>query len=246
MARWIKPALLVLLLAGAALLYFVWLKDHLTAARVNETLQGLRDMRWAPAAVIAGYAVLTVLGMPGTVPSVLIGATYGVGLGFALVVAGSNLGAWGAFWVARTLGRGWIESKLKEGSKLRRLDAALRERGLLRVIQVRLIPLFPFNLLNFACGLTSVRFRDYALGTFLGMLPATFVVVYSSASLAALWLEGGTEDATTLILNVVVSLALLVVVSLAPAAYKRLTASKSPPAIQEEIPRDDGAGHGPR
>jgi len=228
MARWIKPAVFAMLMAGAALLYFLSLKHHLTAAKVNETLQSVRDTTWAPAAVIAGYAALTILGMPGTVPSVLIGATYGVGWGVTLVVAGSNLGAWGAFWVARTLGRGWIESKLKDGSKLQALDAALRERGLLRVIQVRLIPLFPFNLLNFACGLTSVRFRDYALGTFLGMLPATLVVVYSSASLAALWLEGKAEDATFLVLNAVVSLALLVVILLAPWVYRKLRRPEPP------------------
>ena len=86
-----------------------------------------------------------------------------------VVTAGALLSAAGAFGLSRSLGRRAVERV--DNDRLRRLDALLRRRGLLAVIGIRLVPLLPFNALNYLCGLTAVRTRDYIAGTVVGSCP---------------------------------------------------------------------------
>ncbi len=126
----------------------------------------------APIVFIVLYAVLTVLLFPGSVITAAGGVIFGVVLGTVFSVIGASLGAGAAFLVGRWLGRQQVERLA--GKRIGALDSWLGERGFVAVLYTRLIPLLPFNALNYALGVTSVSFRDYLSATVVGIIPGTF------------------------------------------------------------------------
>ncbi|MGE0161280.1 MAG: TVP38/TMEM64 family protein [Gemmatimonadales bacterium] len=166
-------------LAAVAIVGLVWL------ARTHAgDLPALIDQAAAtgPAAglLFAGlYAIATVAWVPGSVLTLAAGATFGLAGGTLYTLVGATLGAAAAFLVSRHLAREAIEAKLAAFPKLSALDDALALGGWRIVLLIRLSPLFPFNALNYALGLTRVRFRDYVTASFVGMAPGTFLYVYS-------------------------------------------------------------------
>lgn len=132
---------------------------------------------WAPVAFIVGYAIAAVALLPGSVLTLAGGAIFGLVRGTLYVFAGAVLGASAAFLVARYLARGFVEKKLAAYPKFAAVDRAIAREGRKIVFLLRLSPLFPFNLLNYALGLTRVRFVDYLIAS-LGMLPGTILYVY--------------------------------------------------------------------
>jgi uncharacterized membrane protein YdjX (TVP38/TMEM64 family) len=142
---------------------------------------------WGPIAMIATYVVATVALVPGTVLTVASGAIFGVVVGSLTAIAGANLGANGAFLVARALGRKRLEKWFRRSDRIEALDEVVGEQGLKIVALTRLAPVLPFNVLNYAYGVTRVRFRDYALGTLVAMIPFTvaYVVLGSVLGMAA-------------------------------------------------------------
>lgn len=154
---------------------------------------------WGPILFVLGYAVATVAFVPGSVLTMSAGAIFGLGKGTMLVFLGATLGTALAFLLARYAARSAIESRLANKPRFAAIDKAVARSGLKIVFLLRLSPAFPYNLLNYALGLTSVRFRDYILASF-GMLPGTFLYVYYGkiiGSLAAVTSgvqgEGGVE-----------------------------------------------------
>jgi uncharacterized membrane protein YdjX (TVP38/TMEM64 family) len=129
----------------------------------------------APAVYIVVYAAATVFCIPGSVLTLLAGSLFGTWFGLICVVIGANLGANLAFLVARKLGR-QAASRLLRG-KLPQVEVQMDRNGFTWVFWLRLVPLVPFFALNYACGLTPVRWSEYAAATFLGMIPACFVFV---------------------------------------------------------------------
>jgi len=140
---------------------------------------------WGPLAFIGGYAVAAVAFVPGSILSLAAGAIFGLARGTLYVFAGATLGASAAFLVARYGARRWVERRLEEKARFQALDRAIAGQGLRITFLLRLSPVFPFNLLNYALGLTRVRFRDY-LAACLGMLPGTFLYVYYGKALGSL------------------------------------------------------------
>ena len=132
---------------------------------------------WGPFAFAAGYAIATVAMVPGSLLTLLAGAIFGLGTGVATVFVGASVGATLAFLISRYGARSWVEQKLDGYEKFASIDRAVGNEGLKIVILLRLSPLFPFNLLNYALGLTSVRLGEYVFAH-LAMLPATFLYVY--------------------------------------------------------------------
>jgi uncharacterized membrane protein YdjX (TVP38/TMEM64 family) len=128
-------------------------------------------------AFIGLYAVATVAFVPGSLLTLGAGALYGVLFGSLYVMLGASLGALLAFGVGRYLTRDWVARKIEADPKFKVLDQAVSRNGLKIVLLTRLSPVFPFTLLNYAFGITSVRLRDYLLGC-LGMLPGTVLYVY--------------------------------------------------------------------
>lgn len=147
----------------------------------------------AGAALFSGaYVVSTVLLLPGSVLTLGAGYAWGPLWGVALVSPVSVAAATAAFLVGRTLGRSWAARRVGNDPRVAAIDRALEEHGFKVVLLLRLSPLFPFNLLNYALALTRVRLRDYVLASALGMFPATVLFVYlgSLASNAAQLLSG--------------------------------------------------------
>jgi uncharacterized membrane protein YdjX (TVP38/TMEM64 family) len=151
----------------------------------------------APLAFIGVYILACVLLLPGSVLSLGAAVAFGFWKGLIAVSIGSTLGACAAFWVGRTIGRSWVEEKVQADPKLRALDQAVGREGRKIVFLTRLSPVFPFNLLNFFYGVTRVPFLDYALASWIGMLPGTavFVLVGSLGRGAA---EAATGQASSL------------------------------------------------
>ena len=132
---------------------------------------------WGPAVFIAGYAGATVAFVPGSVLTLAAGAIFGLVRGVAYVMVGATLGASLAFLVARYIARGAIEQRLDGNRRFAAIDRAVGREGRKIVFLLRLSPVFPFNLLNYALGLTNVRFADYFIAC-LGMIPGTLLYIY--------------------------------------------------------------------
>lgn len=126
----------------------------------------------APLVYVVAYALLTVLLFPGSVLTATGGLLFGAVAATALTVVGATIGATGAFLIGRALGRGQVERIA--GDRLERIDSWLTRRGFVAVLYARLLPIFPFNALNYASGVTGVRLRDYVIATAIGIIPGTF------------------------------------------------------------------------
>ena len=154
----------------------------------------VRDLgAWGPLVFIAGYVIATVALAPGLVLSLSAGAIFGLLRGSLNVFIGATLGAAASFLVARYLARGVVERRLRGSQRFATLDRAVASDGRRIVFLLRLTPLVPFNLLNYALGLSGVRFTDYLVAS-LGMLPATVLYVYYgklAGDLATLAAGGG-------------------------------------------------------
>jgi len=132
---------------------------------------------WAPAIFIALYAVAAVAFVPGSVLTLAAGALFGIPRGTAIVLVGATAGASLAFLVSRYLARAAVEAKVQGNARFAAIDRAIGREGRKIVFLLRLSPVFPFNLLNYALGLTRVRFVDYLVAS-VGMLPGTLLYVY--------------------------------------------------------------------
>ncbi|EGK88733.1 TVP38/TMEM64 family protein [Microcoleus vaginatus PCC 9802] len=135
---------------------------------------------WGPVAFVATYNLATVLFVPGSVLTVGGGAIFGLWWGSVYVFAASTLGAVFAFAIGRYLCRDRVVKYMESHPKFKALDRAVSQQGLKIVFLTRLCPLFPFNLLNYALGITQVSLKDYVLGSF-GMIPGTIMYVYSGS-----------------------------------------------------------------
>jgi uncharacterized membrane protein YdjX (TVP38/TMEM64 family) len=133
---------------------------------------------WAPVLVAAFYVVACVLLLPGGVITLASGFVLGVVVGTVTVSVGSALGVCAAFLLGRHLFRGWMERKVASRPTFAAIDDAVGEQGFKIVLLTRLNPIFPFNLQNYAYGLTKVNFWQYALASWIGMLPGTIVYVW--------------------------------------------------------------------
>ena len=140
---------------------------------------------WGPLVFIVGYAVAAVAFVPGSLLTLAAGAIFGLARGTVFVFFGSSLGASAAFLIARYLARGAIERRLENRPRFRSIDRAVAAQGRKIVFMLRLSPVFPFSLLNYALGLTRVRFVDYLVAC-TGMIPGTFLYVYYGKALGSL------------------------------------------------------------
>lgn len=131
----------------------------------------------APIAFIAIYVIATIAFLPGSILTLGAGVVFGVVWGSIYVFIGATLGAVFAFLVGRYLARDWVSRKIAPLSKFQVIDRAVAQGGFKIVLLTRLSPVFPFNLLNYAFGITGVSLKDYTLGS-IGMLPGTVMYVY--------------------------------------------------------------------
>ena len=220
---WWKLAVLGLaLVTVVTILRFTNAAQYVTLANI----QRLREASgaWAPITFVVLYSGGTVIAFPGSLMSLTGGLLFGTLTGGALIVVGATCGATVAFLLARYAGRDAIQ-KFISGSQLERFDRLISGSGFSAVLFTRLVPLFPFNFINFAWGLTSVGLRDYLVGTAVGIIPGAFVYA-NLAGAVARSLEGTDESLASinvgrlLNLDVFVAFTLLGLLALVPMLVK--------------------------
>jgi uncharacterized membrane protein YdjX (TVP38/TMEM64 family) len=144
-----------------------------------ETMGGL-----APVVYIVVYTVGTLLILPSTPLNLTGGAIFGVYWGTLWTTIAALVAAIAAFAFTRTIGRELVSQKLAE--HWRAVDAEIRQGGLFYLFAIRLLPLIPYGIVNFVAGLTSIKFKDYFIGTLLGTLPGVFPFVMMGAGITEL------------------------------------------------------------
>lgn len=187
------PALIkaVIVLAGVVGLVLLGRQLGAYVPRFAEWVDGLGI--WGPLAFIGGYVAATVAFIPGSLLTLAAGAIFGLGKGTLYVFVGAASGSALAFLVSRYVARGAVEKRLEGAPRFAVIDRAVAREGLKIVFLLRLSPVFPYNLLNYALGLTKVRFRDFVAAS-IGMLPGTFLYVYYGKALGSLAaVAGGAE-----------------------------------------------------
>lgn len=174
-----KWALLALtLIALGAAWYSLPVKDWVKTFNAWVEQRGV----WGYVIFIAAYAVATVFFFPGSLLTIGAGLAFGLWRGFAVVSAGSTLGAALAFLIARYFVRSKVEAKAKDNPKFAAMDEAIGKEGWKMVALLRLSPLLPFNLSNYLYGVTKIGFWPYIAASWVGMLPGTFLYVYLGAA----------------------------------------------------------------
>ncbi|MRR58103.1 MAG: hypothetical protein EG824_07825 [Deltaproteobacteria bacterium] len=220
-----KPVIFLALLAAAvAGVHLSGAGRYLQQDTLRALIAGYGAL--APAIYILIYTLAPVLFLPGLPITIAGGILFGPFWGVVYTITGATLGASLAFLAARYLARDWVAAKLT-GPKWEMLDREVEQHGWKVVALTRLIPAFPFNLLNYAFGLTRVSFTHYVVATFFCMLPACIAFIVLSSSL--LGLIRGNLSPTALL-----GIALIVVVSLIPVFYRRLKARQQEERLQVE------------
>lgn len=178
--RWRPIALLAAVLAVIILSRFLGIGE-----RLGDLRQWIASLGpWGPAVFIMLYVAATVAALPGSAITVVAGAIFGSLLGVVIVSIASTLGAGLSFLLGRYFARDAVVRWLSGNEKFARLDRLTEEHGAVIVALTRLVPLFPFNLLNYGFGLTRVRFWTYLFWSWLCMLPGTVLYVLGADALA--------------------------------------------------------------
>jgi uncharacterized membrane protein YdjX (TVP38/TMEM64 family) len=217
-----KVALLFIALLAVALFFWLDLGRYLTLESLKANRQALLDFYATHtlatvAAFMAVYIIQTALSLPGAaILSLAAGAIFGSLMGTLYAVISASIGATLAFLVTRYLLRDLVLGRF--GSRLQGINRELEQRGLNYLLFLRLVPIFPFFLINLAAGLTRLPLRTFMLGTLLGIIPGGFVFVNAGASLATITSLSGI--ATPRVLG---SFALLGLFALIPVFYNKLT-----------------------
>jgi uncharacterized membrane protein YdjX (TVP38/TMEM64 family) len=139
----------------------------------RDLLTEVGESNWGFVAFVAAYALTVVLLLPGTLGTVTAGAVFGFPVGAAAALAGATIGSTCAFIISRAMGRNGAQSLF--GSRLSNIDDFIGRNDFTSILVLRLMPIVPFNLLNYGSGLTSVRLSRYVLASVIGMAPATLL-----------------------------------------------------------------------
>jgi len=235
-------ALITAILTGVAILP---VRDYL--ARLLQATQSAGP--WGPVLLAGTFVVACVLFIPGSIITLGAGFLFGVLRGTIAVSVGSVLGATAAFLIGRTLLREWIEKRTAAHPRFQAIDRAVGKEGFKIVLLVRLSPVFPFNLLNYALGLTDVRLWQYVLASWIGMLPGTLMYVYLGSALkgladvAAGAPKGGTPQTVFFVAGLVMTVVATVVITrVATRALSEAVAAtgRSRDRIAEQPPESSG------
>ena len=144
----------------------------------NKSLLWVESLGWlAPIAFIVIYNIATLLFIPGSLLTFKGGCLFGLVGGSIYVLIAAIIGATLAFLVGRYISRDWVCQQIGNKPKFQAIDKAVAKNGFKIVFLTRLSPIFPFNLLNYAFGVTQVSLKDYIFGS-IGMIPGTVMYVY--------------------------------------------------------------------
>jgi uncharacterized membrane protein YdjX (TVP38/TMEM64 family) len=219
----VRLTLAVMLAAGVTTIIFF--RDRLSFELLDNAIReaGL----WGPLLFMMLYAIATVFFLPGSLLTLAGGALFGPLAGTFYNLTGATLGATLAFLVARYLASEWVARKA--GARMKQVIIGVEDEGWRFVAFTRLVPLFPFFLLNYALGLTRIRITHYILATSIFMLPAAFAFTY--VGYAGRELAQGGEG---LIQKGLLALGLLAAIVFLPRFVRRLRR----PVTERKTPRE--------
>lgn len=211
MNKVLRIGIFLLLVAGIAVA--IVYRQQFDAAALENWVQQAGSA--GPIVFMLIYIIGTLFFLPGSVLTLAGGALFGPVLGTFYNLTAATIGAMLSFVAARYVAQDWVEQKT--GGRLKQLKQGVEGEGWRFVAFVRLMPLFPFNLLNYALGLTRIRFSHYSIATYVFMLPGAIAYTYLGyAGREAL--AGGQG----LIQKIMLALALLAIVSFLPSLISRL------------------------
>ncbi|HUI26393.1 MAG TPA: TVP38/TMEM64 family protein [Candidatus Kryptonia bacterium] len=210
--------IVLVLLIVAIVAVGVGLRQYITVDNIERSVRALGP--WGPLAFIALYVIGPALFLPGAPLTIAAGVLFGPVWGTAYTIVGATGGATLAFVVARYLGRDWVERRTS--GVLARIKTGVESEGWKFVAFTRLVPLFPFNVLNYAFGLTNIGVVPYAAASFFCMMPGAAAYVY--LGYAGREAAGGGQGVITKALT---ALALLAVVAIIPTILKRVRGERS-------------------
>ena len=181
---WVKLGAFALALVGLAAVWrYTPLAELVTVERVNDWAEALGDMRWAPLAVLLVYVPASFVMFPR--PLITLAAVIALGpwLGFVCAFSGIMLAAFTSYYLGRALPR----QKVRQiaGTKLDAIGQALRKRGLIAVLAVRIVPVAPFIVVGIIAGALRIKLWHFALGTAIGLLPGTLTTTVFGEQLTA-------------------------------------------------------------
>ncbi|MFA6954409.1 MAG: TVP38/TMEM64 family protein [Thermoanaerobaculia bacterium] len=171
----IRLVVLAAIVVGAVVL----LRSLPIAEALPGILAWVKGLGWVGAVVFAAaYVVGTVIFFPGSILTLSAGFLFGPFWGTVIASPASVLGATAAFVLGKTVARNWVAGKVESSPRFAALQSAIGREGTKILMLVRLSPVFPFSLVNYAFGLTKISLRGYILGSWIAMLPGTFLYVY--------------------------------------------------------------------
>jgi uncharacterized membrane protein YdjX (TVP38/TMEM64 family)/rhodanese-related sulfurtransferase len=227
--RAVFPRLVLGLAIAVAAIWLALSRDRLDPALIESSIRDLGT--WAPLGHVVLFALGAALFVPGAIFGLAGGALFGPLWGTIFNLAGATLGATASFLAARYLAADWVRGRV--GGRLERLIAGVEAEGWRFVAFTRLVPLFPFNLLNYALGLTRISLTHYVLASLVCMVPGT--LAYTWLGYAGREALAGNEAGVRYGL---IALALLAAVAFLPRLARRLRGAGAP----QWIGVDDLAG----
>lgn len=212
----VKLAVFLLILASIiTIVKIIGIDKILVKERLHVWIEGFGA--WGPLVFILIYAIAPSLFLPGLPITVAAGLAFGPLYGTIYALIGATIGASFAFLIARYFARAQIENLLSK--KLRTINEGVEKKGWIFVAFTRLIPLFPFNLLNYAFGLTKIKFSHFVIASFIFMLPGCAAYAIFSSSIFDI-MKG--QISTELIIGVILILTIFTL----PLIYKKLKNKK--------------------
>jgi len=212
----IKIAIVVVIGAVAATLYIF--RDHFSMAEIRVMVDQLRGVWYAPIVMIAAYAVGCVFAVPASFFILSSGVIWGWKLGGTYAMVGGVLGATASFLVGRFVGEGMLTKFGKVG---RAVEKNVEHAGFRSLLVLRLIPLFPFAVLNYGAGVARVAVLDFIFATAFGLAPSNYVFAYSADSIF-----NGSLSQADAFRRVLIVAALVLAVVLIPMFFKKKVAAR--------------------
>ena len=231
-----KVAVVTLLLAGGSTVFYIFGVQHLSIKAVAASLDNLVRSYGplGPVIFAAAYVTATLVLIPSTALTLAAGYIFGLKFGVVLVSLAATLGASLAFLISRYLAQPYAKAKLQAYPRLESIEEQVSAEGIKLVLLLRLAPLIPFTILNYALGVTDISFGSYVAATWLGKLPGIFASVYlgsTGRSIDAATSSGGVDR---------VSFALNAVGVVASVLVTKLLADKASAVLRrEDLPDSD-------
>ena len=181
-SKWKTIAVIAaLIIVGVAA--FLFLRSRgIHPQQIAQWLRAIGDRWWAPVAFIGLYIAFNVFLIPATILTLTAGVVWGWLTGGLWVLAASTVASTVPYFIGRS-GARWAEELLER--RAARIHRALRNEGFMSLLLMRLVPIVPYNILNYASGVAGIKVRDYLLATFIGTIPGIFIFTYLASSIAS-------------------------------------------------------------